>query len=458
MKLYLVLAIYAVLSIKIIIQAFRSLIKGKILDENFLMTIATIAALVIGEYEEAIAVMLFYRIGEYLTDKVFDKTERSIKSLMDIRPEYANLNGVKISPEDVEVGDIIEVHKGERIPLDGEIVEGKTLVNNSAITGESQLAPLSVHDAVLSGAINMGDSIKIKVTTTYNNSTVNRILELVKNSQESKAKPEKFITKFSKVYTPIVVLLSVIIAIFLGVYKGIVFLVISCPCALVLSVPLSYVAAINYAAKSGVLLKGSFILDKLVSLKSISFDKTGTLTIGDEFNTLRDNAKDSIKQLRNTGIEKITILSGDKAEKVKDVANRAGINDFYAELLPQDKADRIKEIGGAFVGDGINDAPVLTTADVGIAMGNFGTDAAIDSADVVLMNDDLSKIAKTIRLAKKTRSIVWQNISMAIGIKIIVAVLGLLNMATIWAAVIADSGVTVIAVLNSIRARGTNNE
>ena len=588
-KVALYICAYIIIGYDIIKEAIENILKGDFFDENFLMSIATIGAIAIGEYPEAVAVMLFYQIGEIFEDAAVDKSKNSIESLMKIRPDYANVIGEdksiqKINPSEVKINSLIVVKPGEKIPLDGIVIDGSSTLDTSAITGESLPRDINIGENIYSGCVNLSGKLIIKVSKEFKESTVNKIIDLVQNASEKKTDTENFITKFSKVYTPIVVALAAIIAIFppfifhIGdfstwLYKSLTFLVISCPCALVISVPLSFFGGIGGASKSGILIKGSNYLEILANLKTIVFDKTGTLTKGkfkvqeiipnnvtreellelvayaesssnhpiaksivetytntidiekisnikeiagkgvtciinyngedskiivgnklfitDEGITdirdeekligtvlyatkdnkyigkiiiadeLKEDSSKAIKELKKLGVVNTIMLTGDKTEVAESVANSIDIDTVFAELLPDEKLDRLEKIlntnyrtGGylAFVGDGVNDAPSLARADVGIAMGGLGSDAAIEAADIVIMTDEPSKIAKAIKLAKKTIKIANENIWFAIGIKILILILSVLGIATMWEAVFADVGVTIIAILNSTRA------
>lgn len=574
------LATYLIVGGDIIWKAIRNISRGQVFDENFLMSVATIGAFCLGEYSEGIAVMLFYQVGELFQSYAVSKSRRSISELMDIRPDYANVlrNGelIQVDPEEVQVNEIVVVKPGERIPLDGVVTDGFSAIDTSALTGES--VPREVHagENVISGCINQTGKLTIQVNKEYGQSTVAKILELVENSSDKKSKSENFITKFARYYTPIVVFAAVILAIIpplitgqsfgMWVERALTFLVISCPCALVISVPLSFFGGIGGASKSGVLVKGSNYLEALAKTEMVVFDKTGTLTKGsfavsemhsdkmtspellelaayaedysnhpiaqsikkafgrtidstrikdieeiaghgvksviDGKVVLAGNAKlmkrerisfkeknlvgtvvhlavnkeyigyilieDEIKEdaaraiaaLRSAGIKQTVMLTGDADAVGKKVAATLKLDKAYTELLPADKVERMEELmkeksaNGklAFVGDGINDAPVLARADIGIAMGGLGSDAAIEAADVVIMTDEPSKIATVMKISKKTLRIVKQNIIFALGVKGIVLVLGALGITTMWGAVFADVGVSVIAIINAIRA------
>ena len=548
------LVAYLVIGYDVLLRAFKNIIKGHVFDENFLMSLATVGAICIKEYPEAVMVMLLYQIGEYLQEKAVEKSRASITSLMDIRPDYANLNGEKISPEQVKIGDIITVRTGEKIPLDGVVVEGKASLNTSALTGESLPRLVNVGDEVISGCINMDGLLEVRVTKPFEDSTVAKILELVENASAKKAKTENFITKFARYYTPAVVIIAVIIALIPPFYieRALTFLVISCPCALVISIPLSFFAGIGGASKKGILIKGSNYLEQLANTSDAVFDKTGTLTKGNfkvtkvvsdypdflkytaaaesvsphpiaaaireyygkalpklndvqefaglgvkavvegkevavgnaklvntapikEYGTVvytaingkfagyiviadevKPDSASTISDLRKLGV-KAEMLTGDSASNAQNVAKTLDIDEVHAELLPEDKINYLEKIinnskgSVIFVGDGINDAPVLTRADVGIAMGSLGSDAAIEAADVVIMDDSPKKVTIAIKTAKKTISIVKQNIVFAIGVKILFLILGGFGMITMWGAVFADVGVSIIAILNALR-------
>ncbi len=571
---------YIIVGFDIILTAIKNIIKGEVFDENFLMSLATIGAFSIKEYPEAVMVMVLYQIGEYFQDKAVEKSKKSISDLMDIRPDYANveINGeiVKKSPQEINIGETIIVKAGEKIPLDGVITDGSAIIDTSALTGESVPQNLSVGDSAISGCINTNGLIKIKVDKIYSQSTVSKILELVEHASSKKAKAENFITKFARIYTPAVVILAVLLAIippiiFNGIFsiwfsRALTFLVISCPCAIVISVPLGFFAGIGGASCQGILIKGSAYLEGLSKPYAVVFDKTGTLTKGkfqvvkivpqsgigeDELlkltayaesysnhpiatsikekysnqiiqseitkveeiagngvkanisgntiivgneklmnkfgidyipvnetgtiiyiaqnftylgfivisDTIKDYAKETISSLNKNKI-KTVMLTGDNSKTAKTVATKLGIAEVYSQLLPKDKVEKLEEIitqkdknkTVIFVGDGINDAPVLTRADIGIAMGGIGADAAIEAADVVIMDDKLPKIQAGITIAKRTMTIVKQNIIFAIGIKILFLICGAYGFISMWGAVFADVGVTLLAVLNSLRA------
>ena len=570
---------YLVIGYDIVYKAARNISHGQVFDENFLMMIATFGAFGVGEYSEAVAVMLFYQVGELFQGYAVGKSRQSISDMMDICSEYANIeeDGVlkQVDPDDVEVGSIIVVKPGERIPLDGIVVEGESLIDTAALTGESVPRSAKAGDEIISGCVNGSGTLKVKTTKEFDDSTVAKILELVENASSKKAKVENFITRFAKYYTPVVTIGAVILAILppliLGggwaewIQRACIFLVISCPCALVISVPLGFFGGIGAASKIGVLVKGSNYLEAVAEMTTIVFDKTGTLTKG-EFkvtdvitengskeelielaalgegysnhpiansireaygkeldlnrvtnteeiaghgikavidgktvllgneklmksesifytpcksmgtvvyvacngvfegavvisDTIKDGAKEAIHDMKQVGVRHTVMLTGDRKEAAETVAQTLGIDEVHAELLPGGKVEQVeallkaeKEKGRlAFVGDGINDAPVLTRADIGIAMGSMGSDAAIEAADIVLMDDDVTKIASVVRIARKTLRIVKQNIVFALAIKALVLILGALGMANMWEAVFADVGVSVIAILNSMR-------
>lgn len=580
-KLVLYLLSYVVIGYKVIIAAISNIFHGEFLDENFLMMIGSLGAIITGEYSEAIAVMWLYEVGEMFQDYATEKSRKSISSLMDLKPEYANIvkDGKlqKVKPEEVKISDVIVVKPGEKIPLDGIVVEGSSQIDTSSLTGES--APISVKEnsPVLSGTINKTSPLSIKVTKEFKESTVSKILELIENASSKKTKSENFITKFAKVYTPVVVGLALLLAfvppMFLGadklleyIYRACSFLVISCPCALVISVPLGFFSGIGSASKQGVLIKGSSYLEALSKVDTIFFDKTGTLTKGnfevtklvpnnisedellknvalcevysdhpiamsikrayakeldnsrvsevneisgrgvsctvngkhiyagneelmkdlnisytaaDDIGTLvyvaidnnfagyiviadeiKENTKNTIKKLKNScNVSKISMLTGDNEKIAKSVATTLEVDEYTAKMLPTDKVEKIENALKnktpnnliAFVGDGINDAPSLMRADIGIAMGKNGLDAAIEAADIVIMDDDISKIITAIKISKKTIRIVKENIVIALLVKLIVLILGSLGLASMWAAVFADVGVSVLAILNSMR-------
>ena len=580
LALILFVASYLLIGGKVVLTAIKNIARGQLFDENFLMTVATIGAFSISEYPEAVAVMLFYEIGETIQGYAVNKSRSSISSLMDIRADYANIiidgKEKKVSPETVKVEDIILVKPGEKIPLDGIVVEGESFVDTSALTGESVPRKIAVNDEILSGGINTNGVLKVKVTKKFGESTVSRILEMVENAANKKANTEKFITKFAKVYTPIVVALAILIAVVPSIfikdalfstwlYRALVFLVVSCPCALVVSVPLGFFAGIGGASKKGVLVKGSNYLELLKDLETVVFDKTGTLTEGvftvTEINTnniqkeklievaamaesfsnhpiaisiikeygkeidkevieeyeeiaghgikavinneeilignaklmnqfnisynevdsigtvvycaingefkgsivisdkIKENADEALINLKAAGVKKTVMLTGDNKKTAEKVGEKVNIDEVHSELLPLGKVKEVEKLlkasnkNGrlAFVGDGVNDAPVLARADIGIAMGGIGSDAAIEAADVVLMKDDINALVDAINVSKKTNKILWQNIIFALGVKVIVMVLGTFGIANMWTAVFADVGVSILAIINSLR-------
>ncbi len=585
LKMALYMVPYLVIGYDILKKAWKGILNKQVFDENFLMAVATIGAIVLGDYKEGVAVMLFYQIGELFQSYAVGKSRRNISELMDIRPDYANIevdgNLEQVDPDEVEIGTIIVVQPGEKVPIDGIVTEGKSTLNTSALTGESVPRDISVGEEVISGCINLSGVLKIQTTKEFGESTVSKILDLVENSSSKKSKSENFISKFAKYYTPAVCYGALALAIlpplvrllFMGaspewgdwIYRALTFLVISCPCALVISIPLSFFAGIGGASNQGVLVKGSNYLETLSQTKCVVFDKTGTMTRGvfevsgihhnemedaklleyaalaecssshpiskslqkaynksidrnrvtdiEEISghgvvakvdgitvaagneklmeklgisyvscshvgtivhlaldgkyaghilisdVIKPHAKEAIKELKKAGVTKTVMLTGDRKNVADAVASELGIKEVYRELLPADKVTKVEELLAnkeekdklAFVGDGINDAPVLSRADIGIAMGALGSDAAIEAADIVLMDDDPLKISKAIKIAKKCIRIVYENIYFAIGIKVLCLILGALGIANMWMAIFADVGVMVIAVLNAIR-------
>ena len=577
---------YIIVGGDVVKRAVKNIFKGQVFDENFLMSIATIGAFFIGEYPEGVAVMLFYQVGELFQSYAVGKSRKSIASLMDIRPDYANVKKgdelVKVDPDEVQIGDIIVIKAGEKIPLDGKVIEGSSMIDTSALTGESVPREVKVGSDILSGCININGVITAEVTKEFGESTVSKILDLVENASSKKSNSEQFITKFARYYTPVVVIIAVFLAIIPPlvidgatfsdwIYRALAFLVVSCPCALVISIPLSFFGGIGGASKKGVLVKGSNYLEALAETEIVVFDKTGTLTKG-VFNVqeihpegvskeelleltahaesysnhpislslkrayskeidngrisdveeisghgviatvdgkkvmagniklmkmmdipyfkgeligtivhvavnnkyigyiviadeVKEDSAQAIKELKAANIKQTVMLTGDNKSIGSKVAKELGLDKVYAELLPADKVEKLEELFSqkskkgklAFVGDGINDAPVLARADIGIAMGGLGSDAAIEAADVVIMTDEPSKIATTMKISKKTLKIAHQNIVFAIGIKIIVLILSAFGITTMWAAIFADVGVTIIAVLNAFRALNVKN-
>ena len=585
-QLILMLIAYILLGKDTVLKAVKNVEKGDFFDENFLMTVATLGAIIIGEYPEAVAVMLFYEVGELFQSYAINKSRKSIADMMDIKPEYANVirdnKSIKVDPDEVQIDEIIEIKPGERVPLDATIIKGETTLDTSALTGES--IPVEVREgaSILSGCINLNALILAKVTKEYFDSTVNKVLDLVENAAAKKSTSERLITRFAKIYTPIVISLAVLLAILppiisgeynfrLWIFRALSFLVVSCPCAFVISVPLSFFSGIGAASRAGILIKGGNYLEILSKVDTVVFDKTGTLTKGvfnvqkvvvldksikeDEFISLvaiaesgsnhpisksiqkyynkeidknsinsikeisgkgieaiinnkkilvgneklidipndvivndigtilyveidnkftgyivisdetKKDAPKAIKGLKNIGVKKSIMLTGDIEKVGKKVGEELGLDEIYTNLLPQDKVSKFEEIisdkkskgNVAFVGDGINDAPVLARADVGIAMGAMGSDAAIEAADVVIMTDEPSKIVTAIKSSKKTMKIAMQNIVLAFGVKAIALILSALGIADMWMAVFADTGVTILAVLNSFRALKIEN-
>lgn len=571
---------YIIVGYDIVLKAVRNIFKGKVFDENFLMTVATIGAFCIGEFPEAVAVMLFYQIGELFQSYAVDRSRKSVASLMDIRPDYANVYREdeieRVDPDEVNIGEIILVKPGEKIPLDGIVVDGESMLNTQALTGESVPRKVTVNDEVLSGCINNDGILKIKVSKEFEESTVSKILDLVENASSRKSKSENFISKFAKYYTPIVVIVSVALAVIPPLvikeavfsdwlYRALSFLVVSCPCALVISIPLSFFGGIGAASKIGVLIKGSNYLEALASAEIVVCDKTGTLTegvfkvqkidaigysddellryaayaerfsnhpisislkqaynkeineklvtetqeisgkgvlakvdgkmvlvgnekimkeynikfqkseetgtivyvaINDEFagtiliaDKIKEDSYKAVKLFKNNNVKKVVMLTGDRDNISESVANELNLDEYHAELLPQDKVSWVEKLmtqkssGGKliFVGDGINDAPVLALSDIGVAMGGLGSDAAIEAADVVIMTDEPSKIANSVQISKKTMRIVKQNIVFAIAVKIGVLILSAFGVSTMWEAVFADVGVSVLAIVNALR-------
>ena len=586
LQLILMLVAYILLGKDTVLKAVKNVEKGDFFDENFLMTVATLGAIIIGEYPEAVAVMLFYEVGELFQSYAINKSRKSIADMMDIKPEYANVirdnKSIKVDPDEVQIDEIIEIKPGERVPLDAIIIKGETTLDTSALTGES--IPVEVREgaSILSGCINLNALILAKVTKEYFDSTVNKVLDLVENAAAKKSTSERLITRFAKIYTPIVISLAVLLAILppiisgeynfrLWIFRALAFLVVSCPCAFVISVPLSFFSGIGAASRAGILIKGGNYLEILSKVDTVVFDKTGTLTKGvfnvqkvvvvdksikeDEFISLvamaesgsnhpisksiqkyynreidknsinsikeisgkgiealinnmkilvgneklvnipsnlviddigtilyveidnkftgyivisdeiKKDASKAIKGLKDIGVKKSIMLTGDIEKVGKKVGEDLGLDEIYTNLLPQDKVSKFEEIIGnkkskgnvAFVGDGINDAPVLARADVGIAMGAMGSDAAIEAADVVIMTDEPSKIVTAIKSSKKTMKIAMQNIALAFGVKAIALILSALGIADMWMAVFADTGVTILAVLNSFRALKIEN-
>ena len=485
------LVVYLIIGYDILYEAVEGIVHGEVFDENFLMTVATIGAFALalvsgsGDYNEAIAVMLLFQVGELFQGYAVGKSRRDIVALMDIRPDYANIeregNIVKSRPEEVSVGMEIVVRRGEKVPIDGVVVDGVSMLNTSALTGESVPRTVGVGDEILSGCVNMGDTLRMKTTKEFGESTASRILQLMEESGSHKSSSENFISRFARVYTPIVCYSALALAVVptivctLGMgapfgdsfmtwlYRALTFLVISCPCALVVSIPLTFFAGIGGAGRLGILVKGSRYLEMMSKVKTIVFDKTGTLTEGniDREDKAKANSRPAIDALRGNGVGEIVMMTGDRRDVAEKIGRELGISRIYSELLPEGKVKRMETVMAeakagevvAFVGDGINDAPVLRRADIGIAMGALGCDAAIEAADVVLMDDDPMKIVTAMRVSRHTLDIVWQNIMLALGVKTVCLVLGALGMANMWLAVFADVGVMVVAVVNAMRAR-----
>jgi Zn2+/Cd2+-exporting ATPase len=581
LEITLYLFTYLLVGREVMIRAAKNIAKGQVFDENFLMAIATIGAFAIGEFPEGVAVMLFYQLGELFQELAVHRSRRSIRALLDIRPDYANLKtngGIrKVSPDEIQVGDSILVKPGEKVPLDGIVTEGFSMLDTSALTGESLPREVEAGSSVLSGSINKNGLLTLEVTRVFKESTVAKILELVQNASSRKAPTENFITKFARYYTPAVVVTALLLAVIpplvipgatfsSWVYRALIFLVISCPCALVISIPLSFFGGIGGASRNGILIKGSNYLEALNNVDTVVFDKTGTLTKGvfmateivpkngfsreelltfaayaeshsnhpiaasilkacpfpvdgneiksfeemtgygikalvkgkkvlagneklmvmenipfdspeeagtivhlavDEIyaghivisDEIREDAKTAVEALRSLGVRKLVMLTGDSRQAGERVGKRLGLDEVHSELLPHHKVEKLEKLDGekapkgklVFMGDGINDAPVLARADIGVAMGGLGSDAAIEAADIVLMTDEPHKLADAIRIARKTRSIIWQNIFFALGVKGLVLLLGAGGIATMWEAVFADVGVAVLAILNAMR-------
>ena len=484
------LVVYLIIGYDILREAAEGILHGEVFDENTLMAVATIGAFALaimsgsGDYNEAIAVMLLFQVGELFQSHAVGKSRRNIVALMDIRPDYTNVEHggsvAKIHPNEVSIGMEIVVRRGEKVPIDGVVTEGRSMLNTANLTGESVPRGVSVGDEILSGCINMGDKLRIKTTKAFGESTASKILQLMEASGSHKSRSENFISRFARVYTPIVCYAALALAVVptmvctllmgepLGaafevwLYRALTFLVISCPCALVVSIPLSFFAGIGAAGRLGILVKGSRYLEMLSKVRTIVFDKTGTLTEGniDSEDRVKSTSRLAVDTLRSEGISEIVMMTGDRREVAERIGNEVGVNRIYSELLPEGKVAHLESVMAekgrgemvAFVGDGINDAPVLRRADLGIAMGALGCDAAIEAADVVLMDDDPMKIMTAIRVSRRTLQIVWQNIVLALGVKAVCLMLGAVGIANMWLAVFADVGVMVIAVVNAMRA------
>ena len=484
------LVVYLIIGYDILREAAEGILHGEVFDENTLMAVATIGAFALaimsgsGDYNEAIAVMLLFQVGELFQSHAVGKSRRNIVALMDIRPDYANVEHggsvAKIHPNEVSIGTEIVVRRGEKVPIDGVVTEGRSMLNTANLTGESVPRGVSVGDEILSGCINMGDKLRIKTTKAFGESTASKILQLMEASGSHKSRSENFISRFARVYTPIVCYAALALAVVptmvctllmgeplgaafeMWLYRALTFLVISCPCALVVSIPLSFFAGIGAAGRLGILIKGSRYLEMLSKVRTIVFDKTGTLTEGniDSEDRVKSTSRLAVDTLRSEGISEIVMMTGDRREVAERIGNEVGVNRIYSELLPEGKVAHLESVMAekgrgemvAFVGDGINDAPVLRRADLGIAMGALGCDAAIEAADVVLMDDDPMKIMTAIRVSRRTLQIVWQNIVLALGVKAVCLMLGAVGIANMWLAVFADVGVMVIAVVNAMRA------
>ena len=484
------LVVYLIIGYDILREAAEGILHAEVFDENTLMAVATIGAFALaimsgsGDYNEAIAVMLLFQVGELFQSHAVGNSRRNIVALMDIRPDYANVEHggsvAKIHPNEVSIGTEIVVRRGEKVPIDGVVTEGRSMLNTANLTGESVPRGVSVGDEILSGCINMGDKLRIKTTKAFGESTASKILQLMEASGSHKSRSENFISRFARVYTPIVCYAALALAVVptmvctllmgepLGaafevwLYRALTFLVISCPCALVVSIPLSFFAGIGAAGRLGILVKGSRYLEMLSKVRTIVFDKTGTLTEGniDSEDRVKSTSRLAVDTLRSEGISEIVMMTGDRREVAERIGNEVGVNRIYSELLPEGKVAHLESVMAekgrgemvAFVGDGINDAPVLRRSDLGIAMGALGCDAAIEAADVVLMDDDPMKIMTAIRVSRRTLQIVWQNIVLALGVKAVCLMLGAVGIANMWLAVFADVGVMVIAVVNAMRA------
>lgn len=466
MRTALYLLSYALVGLPVLREAAEELLHGDVFNEFLLMGIATIGAICLGEYPEAVSVMLLYRIGEWFQDRAVGRANRDIKALVDLRPDHARVRcgetWRETSPSEVAVGDVIAVGRGERVPLDGTLLGTTGRFDTAALTGESEERAFTAGGEVLAGMINTGEEVQLRVVRPSADSALSRIMRMVSEAESRKAPTELFIRRFARIYTPAVIALAVLVAALPAlrgsgesladyIYRACTFLVISCPCALVISIPLGYYSGIGLASRKGVLFKGGYALDRIASVDTAVFDKTGTLTVGTE---LRPDAQQAIRTLREVGgVTRVEMLSGDRRDVVARVAQAVGMDAWQAELLPEGKVKRVEELREqgrrvAFVGDGVNDAPVLATADVGIAMGGVGTDAAVETADIVLQTDRPARVATAIRIGRLTRRTVWLNIGLALGVKLAVLALGALGIASMWLAVFADTGVALWCVAN----------
>ncbi|MBR1733598.1 MAG: HAD-IC family P-type ATPase [Alloprevotella sp.] len=457
---------YALVGLPVLREAGEELLHGDVFNEFLLMGIATIGAICLGEYPEAVSVMLLYRIGEWFQDRAVGRANRDIKALVDLRPDHARVQSGgtwrEVAPSEVAVGDVIAVGRGDRVPLDGILLSTTARFDTAALTGESEERTFTAGGEVLAGMINTGEEVRLRIVRPSEESALSRIMRMVSEAESRKAPTELFIRRFARIYTPAVIALAVLVAILPAlrgdgegladyIYRACTFLVISCPCALVISIPLGYYSGIGLASRKGVLFKGGHALDRIAGVDTAVFDKTGTLTVGTE---LRPDAQQAIRTLRDVGgVTRVEMLSGDRREVVERVAQAVGMDAWQAELLPEGKVRRVEELREqgrrvAFVGDGVNDAPVLAVADVGIAMGGVGTDAAVETADIVLQTDRPERVATAIRISRLTRRVVWLNIGLALGVKLAVLALGALGIASMWLAVFADTGVALWCVAN----------
>lgn len=460
------LGIYLLAGLPVLRDAWKELRRGEVFNEFLLMTVATMGAWMIGEYPEAVSVMLLYRIGEGLQERAVGRANRDIAALVDLRPDRARVlkadgEWTDCAPEQVEIGTEIEVERGARVPLDGRLLSIHADFDTAALTGESEPRRFGKNDEVPAGMINLGETVRLRTVRPAADSALSRIMHLVQQAEARKAPTELFIRRFARRYTPMVLLLAALIAILPPLlmpeasftdylHRACTFLVLSCPCALVISIPLSYYSGIGLASRMGILFKGGYALDSIADTDTVVFDKTGTLTEG---TSLRPDAATAVEQLRAIRVQRIEILSGDRSDIVEQVAQTVGADAWQAGLLPEDKVQRVEALRAegrrvAFIGDGINDAPVLATADVGLAMGGIGMDAAVETADIVLQTDHPSHVATAIRIGRKTRRIVWLNVSLALGVKLLVLLLGAFGLANMWLAIFADTGVALWCVGN----------